>query len=286
MCVRAREPTLQSLLRAVLRPARNRPEATPMNRWIADLNIIQRTTDLLRASADERIARGAAQTPRGASNSIVGRVVGRIVGHLRARRGPAPARHPAQTVALADVPQASAVQPVAPEAPVPAARGVAEWDTVITMAYATHAVGLRQRFQRATFDDGLAEDLLQEAFARLCVQVQNGRTPDNIGGWLHRVGMNVLASEARRDRTARRNAERVRAPRGAESPEDSAEHRDLSRRLSIALAALEPADRTAILLAARGTSRAEMAVHLGRSEEATRALLCRARSKLRVSLCG
>ena len=177
-----------------------------------------------------------------------------------------------------------ALAPGHPEQSADIAGAGRRWEEIVAAAYETHATELRGRFRRATFDDGVADDLLHEAFARLCVQTRVGPVPDNIGGWLHRVGMNLLASDARRAGTARRNAPRIAPVNRDQSPEETAEHRELSRRMTVALAALEPADRIAILLAAGGTSRAEMAQRLGRSEEATRALLCRARSKLRVSL--
>jgi RNA polymerase sigma-70 factor (ECF subfamily) len=154
----------------------------------------------------------------------------------------------------------------------------------VAAAYEEHAPGLRQRIRRALRDDAAAEDVVQEAFVRLVVQVQTGPMPENIGGWLHRVAMNLVASSARRARTARLNAPRLLRHDQPVSPETSAEQHELVDRLSVAVAGLTPADRFAIELAARGIRRAEMARRLGRTEEATRALLSRARSKLRAEL--
>ena len=157
----------------------------------------------------------------------------------------------------------------------------------VAAAYVEYAPRLRQRMRAVLRDEAAAEDIVQEAFARLVVQVRVGPTPENLGGWLHRVGMNLVVSGARRDRTARVNAHRLLlGGDGPASPESTAEHRELLQRLSTAFAALEPPDRLAIELAARGLSRAEMARQLGRTEVATRAMLSRARNKLRVRLQG
>jgi DNA-directed RNA polymerase specialized sigma24 family protein len=51
-----------------------------------------------------------------------------------------------------------------------------------------------------------------------------------------------------------------------------------------ALDSLGPTDRTALLLAAHGYRGSEIASRIGRSEGATRTLLCRARSKVRTQL--
>ena len=54
--------------------------------------------------------------------------------------------------------------------------------------------------------------------------------------------------------------------------------------VQIALDAMSPDARTALLLAANGFSGREIAHALGRTELATRALLCRARTHLRETL--
>ncbi len=56
--------------------------------------------------------------------------------------------------------------------------------------------------------------------------------------------------------------------------------------LAGALRALPEGTRTALLLAANGFSGAEIAAAIGRSDCATRALMCRARLKLRSRLVG
>jgi len=54
--------------------------------------------------------------------------------------------------------------------------------------------------------------------------------------------------------------------------------------LVAALAVLRPAERAALILAAHGVTGPEIARHLGRTHGATRALMCRARTRLRASV--
>ncbi len=61
-----------------------------------------------------------------------------------------------------------------------------------------HHAGLLRFAQRIGRDPEGAEDLVQDAFLRLLVEVEAGRTPDNIGAWLHRVVTNAAISRARR----------------------------------------------------------------------------------------
>ena len=157
-------------------------------------------------------------------------------------------------------------------------------DRAIAAAYVAHASQLRGRFLRRTRDEARADDLVQDAFARLVVQSRAGLMPDNVGGWLYRVGMNLLASEARHRAVAQRKAAYLATDDLDPSPEGAAECHELEGRLRSALAAMAPIDRTAIMLAAGGRTGGDIARRLGRSECATRTLLCRARSKLRSTL--
>jgi DNA-directed RNA polymerase specialized sigma24 family protein len=75
-----------------------------------------------------------------------------------------------------------------------------------------------------------------------------------------------------------------RAARPARSPEDTLMRREASGELAEALRTLRPDARTALLLAAEGFTGREVAAAIGRSEEATRTLMCRARMQLRTTL--
>jgi DNA-directed RNA polymerase specialized sigma24 family protein len=74
---------------------------------------------------------------------------------------------------------------------------------------------------------------------------------------------------------------------GTESPPDDEVLRGETRREVWAALARLPTDaRTALLLAAHGFSGRDIARMLGRSELATRSLICRARLRLREQLGG
>jgi DNA-directed RNA polymerase specialized sigma24 family protein len=75
------------------------------------------------------------------------------------------------------------------------------------------------------------------------------------------------------------------ADRGTAPPPEDEILRDESRReVKNALAGLSADARTALMLAAHGFSGHDIAEALGRSELATRALICRARLRLREQL--
>lgn len=158
--------------------------------------------------------------------------------------------------------------------------------SLVAAMYDAHAARLRRLLVTVTRDPSLAEDVAQEAFLRLIREVQAGRIPDNVGGWLTRVAVNLVASGARHAAVARRLDVQA-APIAHElSPEAVAEHREGAEALLVALSALDSADRHVILLAAHGHSRSEMARREGRTVLATRTHLCRARAKLRTGLAS
>jgi RNA polymerase sigma-70 factor, ECF subfamily len=141
----------------------------------------------------------------------------------------------------------------------------------------------------ATRDRAVAEDLVQEAFTRLLGEARSGRMPEQPRPWLYRVAANLAVSRVRRVLSARRWFDRVGVPqlRSAQqipSPEDALVRRETSGELAHMLDALRPDARTALLLAAEGFSGREIATAIGRSEDATRTLMCRARLQLRRQL--
>jgi RNA polymerase sigma-70 factor (ECF subfamily) len=152
---------------------------------------------------------------------------------------------------------------------------------MIEHAYAIHAEPLRRRLTATTGDRTVAEDLAQEAFARLVAEVSMGRTPDNVGAWLHRVGHNLAMSRGRRIAAGDRRRHQLVTTTMPSTPEAlvlEAERHDLLRS---AIARLSPTDRRALILAAHGYRAPEIAREMGRTDGATRTLLCRARTKVR-----
>jgi RNA polymerase sigma-70 factor, ECF subfamily len=135
-------------------------------------------------------------------------------------------------------------------------------------------------------DIGIAEDVVQEAFARLVREQRAGRYPENPRAWLYTVATNLLRMRARRLSIA----ERWRRGPGRTTEEvdfaaeDVALRRERTSELSAALAGLPRDVRAALLLAADGFSGREIASLIGKSEGSTRNLLWRARLALRDQL--
>lgn len=142
----------------------------------------------------------------------------------------------------------------------------------------------------ATRDGQAAEDLLQEVFLRLLREARAGRMPDQVRPWLYRVAANLVVSRGRRLVSARRWLERFAVTEHraavAESPEGRFLRHEAAEDLDAVLARLDPHARAALLLAAEGFSGREIAAAIGRSEAATRTLMCRARIRVRHELAG
>lgn len=154
-------------------------------------------------------------------------------------------------------------------------------DRFIEAAYAAHSGPLVRRLTGVTRDPAAAEDLMQEAFVRLLVELRGGRTPNDPGAWLHRVGYNLAMSRGRRMTVADRRQNELAPADEARSPETLAVEAERNMWLRDAVAELGPIDRRAIVLAAHGVRGPEIARSIGRSDAATRTLLCRARTKIR-----
>jgi RNA polymerase sigma-70 factor, ECF subfamily len=157
---------------------------------------------------------------------------------------------------------------------------------VVTAAYEQYHAELYSYLRRSTRDEGAAEDLMQESFLRLFKEVEAGRTPDNIRAWLYRVGSNLAISRGRRGRTVIDWMSRYGRVGGStvESPESDVLGRERTASLDAVLAGLPEDDRTALLLSAQGFSGEEIAQAIGRSNGATRTMLCRARVRVRLEL--
>ena len=135
-------------------------------------------------------------------------------------------------------------------------------------------------------DAGIAEEIVQEAFARLVREQRSGRYPDNPRAWLYTVATNLLRLRARRLSIAdrwRRGEGRANEEVDV-AAEDVVIRRERTSELSAALAGLPRDVRAALLLAADGFSGLEIASFLGKSEGATRNLMWRARLALRDQL--
>ncbi|HET7645780.1 MAG TPA: RNA polymerase sigma factor [Candidatus Limnocylindria bacterium] len=163
------------------------------------------------------------------------------------------------------------------------ARGepVAEQAISASAAYEDHADALRAFLAASVRDAAEAEDLLHEAFLRLLTEIAAGRAPDHPRAWLFRVATNLATSRARRRGVAARRAPELLQRDVAPSPEEQLVAREAALAVHGRLAGLPDDARVALLLAAHGFSGAEIARRIGRTELATRSLLCRHRGRLR-----
>ena len=155
---------------------------------------------------------------------------------------------------------------------------------LISAAFRKHSAAIHGTALRSTRDPELAADVTQEAFVRLVAEAQAGRFPDNVGGWLYRTSANLIISRARRAAVARKFAPRLVRLDGPAQPDDVAVLHERHVELGTALSSLRPVERVALMMAANGATGEEIATHLERSNSATRALLCRARVRLRAAM--
>ncbi len=132
-----------------------------------------------------------------------------------------------------------------------------------------------------TRDPDEAADLLQEIVLRLLVECRAGRSPDRPAAWAITVGRNLAISRARRRRTAEAALDWLPRPDATPSPEDALAARERDRALVAALASVPGDAATAVALAAQGYQGREIAHRIGRTELATRTLLCRSRARMR-----
>lgn len=154
-------------------------------------------------------------------------------------------------------------------------------------AYEAHWPALHRRALALSHEASAADDITQEVFLRLLTASSEGWWPDNVAGWLSRVATNLAISRFRRQAVATRGLaatrlEQRRQDRPAgRSAEDVTIGRERLRLTAMAFRTLGPDAQVALRLAGGGYSRAEIATRLGRSEAATRTLICRARMTLR-----
>lgn len=135
-----------------------------------------------------------------------------------------------------------------------------------------------------THDRGTAEELLQDVFVRLIRETRAGRSPTHVRAWLYRVATNAAISRSRRGQVALRAMPRLLDRSEPVQPEGEILRRERDVTLRETLALLTPDARAALLLAAAGFDGRETAIAIGRTDGATRVLLCRARVRLRLML--
>jgi RNA polymerase sigma-70 factor, ECF subfamily len=151
-------------------------------------------------------------------------------------------------------------------------------------AYERFSADLRRFVTSRSRDVATSEDIVHEAFVRLAIESRERPGPTNPRAWLYRVALNLVISGSRHSDVARRRAGQLTRDDVADSPEDLFLASESHRALGSALQTLGPHGRTSLLLAAQGYTGREIAQIIGRSEGATRTLMCRARGILRGEL--
>lgn len=169
----------------------------------------------------------------------------------------------------------------------PARRAAVEV-AIVGAAWADYHDEIYAFLVRTVRDADAAEDLLQEAYLRLTRQVRAFDPPDNLRAWLYRVAANLAVSRGRRIAAGMRGLARLMGRQGAarvdEAPEAHILDREARHELVALFSGLSPTARAALLMSSEGFTGAEIALAIGRSESATRTLLCRARIQLRHGL--
>jgi RNA polymerase sigma-70 factor (ECF subfamily) len=154
----------------------------------------------------------------------------------------------------------------------------------VAAIYDAHQRELFSFALRSCRDREVAEDLVHESFVRLIVEVEAGREPTNARAWLYRVIANLAVSRGRRATVAQRQLAGL-LDRGTQSgPEPLFLEQELRSDLEAVLGELGADARTALLMAANGFNGLEIAEAIGRSGNATRSMMCRARLQLRERL--
>lgn len=155
---------------------------------------------------------------------------------------------------------------------------------IVEAAYEAHRGQLVRYLTGVTRDASTAEDLVQDAFVRLTIEATAGRTPDDIGAWLHRVAHNLAMSRGRHLSVADRRQSELARPDQPESPEHLVLVSERDREVQDAVSDLQAVHRYALVMAAMGYGGIDIARSIGRTEAATRTMLCRARAKVRTRL--
>lgn len=147
--------------------------------------------------------------------------------------------------------------------------------------------GLVSAARRVVRDRIEAEDVADEAIARLTAALAAGEAIDSVAGWLHRVALRVACDRARAWMRRQRDGWRRDASRRSAAPDPSRSLDDVETRERLWRAVLELPDRQRDSLVLRqmdGRSYREVAELLGISEGTARGHVHAARAALRETL--
>lgn len=158
-------------------------------------------------------------------------------------------------------------------------------DIDLEAAYEAHAsavIGFATRFMGR---GGEAEDIAQEAFARLVVESRKGLKLRSVRAWLLTVTRNLAVNRMARRKVARRHAVRGPSAREPERPEAAAMREETRGLLTEAIDRLGDDFRAAVLLCdVQGLSYEEAAEVCQCNVKTISSRLSRARKRLRDQL--
>jgi RNA polymerase sigma-70 factor (ECF subfamily) len=160
----------------------------------------------------------------------------------------------------------------------------ADIDAIVAETWLTQRDRVYGSVVRCTRDPDVAEDIVADSFEALLREARAGRLPDSPAAWLQRVARNRVVDWSRR--RARWAALGLEPEGTVDDPAAAVLCHERAEELHDALATLPEAGRRAILLEGQGYRPAEIAPLLGRTNQATRTLLCRARRRVATELAG
>jgi len=158
------------------------------------------------------------------------------------------------------------------------------WDEIVR----THSARVYRLAYRLTGNPHDAEDLTQDVFVRVFRSLHS-YTPGTFEGWLHRITTNLFLDTARRKQKIRFDGfaddAQERLPGREPTPEHHYDDQLLDDDVSVALAALPPEFRVAVVLCdIEGFSYEEIATTLGIKLGTVRSRIHRGRTLLRQAL--
>ena len=144
--------------------------------------------------------------------------------------------------------------------------------------YSRDATALNRYLRRLTLSRTTAEDLLQETFLRLHVQLRDGAEIENVRAWLFRVATHLAHDKGKAQARAQVRERRYEASARVVDIQPALDQRHDVRR---ALGLLPPRMRQVILLHAEGFSYKELAEITGVEPGYAGVLLQRARAEFK-----
>lgn len=164
-----------------------------------------------------------------------------------------------------------------------------EWPAIFPQA--EQALNIRDLFHRyypavcrqMTFilgDSGLAEDVAQEAFIRLCQSPPDD--PGRVGGWLFRVATNLAYNHLRGEKSRSLRESRVQSAGSTEaSSEEIVIRREEAEMVHRVLNSLGERDRTCLIMKFSGFSYEEIAQAIGVRKASVGTIIARAQARFR-----